>query len=84
MNSKKVLIPLDLLLLISELLRCLDISACDSSTKRDYYKVTRAILEKLQATALHDAYTAIVSAKNDVEKHRARSEYYQLRQIYRR
>ena len=82
MKTKNVLIPLDLLLKIADLLLRLDTSTFNSSIQRDMNFVKGSILVKLQNCNLHEAYSEIISAKDDISRKAAWSNYLKLKNKY--
>jgi hypothetical protein len=73
--SKNVLIPSNLLVQIVELLGYWDISNYDRIIREDYGDVLNALNLKIKKLELRDAYSNIIRAKNEDDRHSARIEY---------
>lgn len=73
--EKSVLIPVPLVRQIVDLLRCWDISRYDRSVCDDYYAVLRDLNIKLQKLEVREAYSNIISARNEYDRDDARIDY---------
>jgi len=83
MNSKNVLIPLELLTKVTDLLCYWDTSSYDCAIQSDYDDVMGAIQKKLEAVQLHRLYTKMVTAKDGDKRFDSRLEYLKLRHEHR-
>jgi hypothetical protein len=73
--AKNVLIPLCLLEQIVELLGYWDISGYDRAIRDDYYDILRSLDVKMKKLELREAYSSIIRANNEDDRHSARIEY---------
>ena len=83
MNSKKILIPLDLVMKILELLNYWDTSSYDFTIQCEHENVVNAIMKKLQSMDLRQAYSKLIYAKDEDERFNSRIEYLKQRSEYR-
>lgn len=84
MNSKKVLIPLNLLLKVRDLLSYWDVLEYDCSIQCEYDEVLNTISKKLHALELREIYSKIVYAENEEKRFFARMDYLQARHEHAR
>jgi hypothetical protein len=78
-NSKKIQIPLDLLIRISDLLSYWELYDYDYSIQSEYYEVLEDIQKKISSMELRQAYSKMVFAKDEDERFYARIEYLKLK-----
>ena len=79
--GKNVLIPLPLLERIIALLECWDVTKCSYELRYDYSGVLWALKVKIQRLELREAYTRIVHAQSEDDRHLARIEYFRLKNL---
>jgi hypothetical protein len=74
-NEKNVLIPISLVKQIIELLGYLNISNYDQVIRDDHREILLSLNVKLQKLELRGAYSKIIAAKNEDDRHDARIRY---------
>ena len=74
-----VKIPLSLLFQTIYLLECIDICYYDYSIRLDYDNVLCALNHKKDSLELREAYSNIIKAKDEDNRHHARMLYLQLK-----
>ena len=79
--GKNVKIPLELLNRTIELLQCWDVSEYVPPIRDDYDDVLWALMAKKQSIELRDAYSKIIYADSEDERHEARMEYLQQKRM---
>jgi hypothetical protein len=77
--SNSVKIPLPLLKSLVDLLEYWDTSLFERSVREDHWNALWTLKLKMLKLDLRDAYARIVKAPNDDDRHKARSEYLQLK-----
>jgi hypothetical protein len=73
--AKNVLLPIPLVKQIIELLGCWDISNYDRAIRDAYCDIVQSLDVKMRKLELHDAYSKIIAAGNEVSRHDARINY---------
>jgi hypothetical protein len=73
--SRNITIPLSLFYKIFDLLDCWDVSEYSPHIRVDYCDVLFALSKKKQSIELRQAYSKIINADSDDERHNARMLY---------
>jgi len=73
--SKNITIPLPLFSKITNLLDNLDISDIPPFLRTDYSDILFAMMKKQQSIELREAYSKIINADSDDDRHDARMRY---------
>jgi len=79
MHGKHIKIPESLLFQIVDLLELWDTSNSGFCIRQNHDEVLLALREKIGAISLRNAYSKIVSAVNDSDRHDARIDYLKLK-----
>jgi hypothetical protein len=83
MSSKNILIPLELLIKISDLLKNWDLSSYDYIIQCEYDDVVDVIQKKFHTINLRLTYSKMIYAKNEDDRFHARIEYLKQKHKYR-
>ena len=76
--SKNVMVPMPLFMRVIDLLEYWDIPE-HHDLRYEYYNVLRELKVKVQRLELRDAYSKMISACNDDDRHSARIDYLRQR-----
>ena len=77
--SKNITIPLSLFSKITYLLDNMDISDIPPYLRSDYADILFALMKKQQSIELREAYSKIINADSDVDRHDSRMQYLLLK-----
>ena len=80
--EKSVLFTVSLLSEIIDLLGCWNLHYYDQSIQEEYDRILSVLSAKRDRLSLRQAYSRIVYAKTEDERHDARIKYLYLKQLY--